>query len=369
MGFIVLFLLIIIPVYLTGYNIIAFVKFMRSGKDSGLVKFAEAVTILLGWFFFALYVGARDIIEARWSEQLYNDQLHFMLSLDHMPIAYIMIGAAVIGYILLRYIPTVKLPPLVLAFGMAGIYVGVAFCVLLFIQMFFDIFVAIYLFNCVLILLKTVCIVVKRRNAAIQSGEHPTKFKRLAVLFDGAVGLPILAFLALIPLLGVLLAVMTLFGQEPSAAIKLWTETADWTFSQRIPPQNIYMDLHYLCTVAAGGHRKVVKPQRTGIRHGHRIVVNRQLCIANAFEEVIAQRTPRFHKFVRTVYDNTGYPIAKHIRSKFVADAVYFLMKPLEWLFLLVLYTFCAHPEDRIAVQYPHAPLPKAGECGGKTGA
>ena len=103
----------------------------------------------------------------------------------------------------------------------------------------------------------------------------------------------------------------------------------------------------------------MVKPLRTGKRHGHEVLVNRQLCIANAFEQLLEERTPRFHKAVRGLYDKTGYPIAKHIRSPYLADAIYFLMKPLEWLFLLVLYLFDPKPENHIAVQYPHKPLPK----------
>ena len=35
------------------------------------------------------------------------------------------------------------------------------------------------------------------------------------------------------------------------------------------------------------------------------------------------------------------------------------MMKPLEWLFLAVLYLVDEKPENRIAVQYPHAPVPK----------
>ena len=33
-------------------------------------------------------------------------------------------------------------------------------------------------------------------------------------------------------------------------------------------------------------------------------------------------------------------------------------MKTAEWLFLTVLYLFDPLPENRIAVQYPHRPLP-----------
>ena len=36
-------------------------------------------------------------------------------------------------------------------------------------------------------------------------------------------------------------------------------------------------------------------------------MVNRQLCIANAFEDLIQEKTPRFHHFVRYIYDKYGY--------------------------------------------------------------
>ena len=119
-------------------------------------------------------------------------------------------------------------------------------------------------------------------------------------------------------------------------------------------------DEHYLCTVAAGGHRKVVKPLRVGMRHGHRVLVNRQLCVANAFEQILEEKTPAIHRIiVRHIYDKTGYPLSRHIRTKWMADVIYFAMKPLEWLFLIVLYAVDVRPEDRIAVQYPHTRPPQ----------
>lgn len=154
------------------------------------------------------------------------------------------------------------------------------------------------------------------------------------------------------PLLGILIGILFLFGQKPDAVIKAFTETSDWTLSQRVAPQNIYYDEHYLCTVAAGGHEKIVKPGRLGVRHGHQVIVNRQLCVANAFEQVLEERLPRLHKRVRHFYDTYGFPAAKLIRSRYTADVIYFLMKPLEWLFLIVLYLTDVNPEDRIAVQY-----------------
>ena len=154
------------------------------------------------------------------------------------------------------------------------------------------------------------------------------------------------------PLLGIIISILLLFGQEPDSIIKAWTETSDWTLSNKVAPQNIYEDEHYLCTVAAGGHRKIVKPLRMGLRHGHKVIVNRQLCIANAFEEILEEKTPRFHKIVRGFYDKYGFPVAKLINSKWIADLVYFLMKPLEYIFLIFIYLVDVNPENRIATQY-----------------
>ena len=163
---------------------------------------------------------------------------------------------------------------------------------------------------------------------------------------------PVAALFVLWPLLGVIIVQLFLFGQAPDSIIRAWTETSDWTLSQRVSPQNVYFDEHYLCTVAAGGHRRLVRPLRRGIRHGHEVIVNRQLCVANAFEQVLEERTPRFHRAVRRFYDRYGFPVARLIHSPYVADLIYCLMKPLEWLFLTVLYLTDARPENRIAIQY-----------------
>ena len=163
---------------------------------------------------------------------------------------------------------------------------------------------------------------------------------------------PVAAFILMWPLLGVIIAILMLFGQKPDAIIRAWTETSDWNLSQRTAPQNLYQDEHYLCTVAAGGHEKIVKPLRLGIRHGHEVIVNRQLCVANAFEQVLEEKIPRVHKVIRGAYDKYGFPVARLIKTKVAADIVYFMMKPVEWIFLIVLYLVDVKPENRIAVQY-----------------
>ena len=161
-----------------------------------------------------------------------------------------------------------------------------------------------------------------------------------------------LAVLGALPLLLICTVILLLCGQRPDAFIRAFTQTSDWRLSQQIAPPDLVYDAHYLCTVSLRGHRRLVRPLRYGIRQNHRIVVNRQLMAANAFEDLLMERTPRFHRLVRSLYDRYGYPVARHIRSAWSADVVYLLMKPLEWLFVAVLYLCDVKPENRIAVQY-----------------
>ena len=155
----------------------------------------------------------------------------------------------------------------------------------------------------------------------------------------------------------VLLAIqlfLVLFGQKPDSFIQVFLDTSTYNYSKVIPPDPVILpgDGHYLCTVAARGHENLVKPLRSGIRRGKRITVNRQLMVANAFENILEEYTPTIHKIIRYIYDKYGYPLSKHINTKFSADIVYILMKPLEWIFLVVLYCVDDNPENRINIQY-----------------
>lgn len=162
---------------------------------------------------------------------------------------------------------------------------------------------------------------------------------------------PVLAIM-LIPIGIVEMLILTLFGQKPDSFVQAFIKTCDWTFSKCQPLPNIPYSGHYLCTVAAKGHNGLVKPLRNGIRGGRIIKVNRQLLVANAFEELLEQYLPTVHCFVRKNYDRFGFPIYKCIKSIWIADVVYIIMKPLEWLFLICLYTMDTNPENRIALQY-----------------
>ena len=138
----------------------------------------------------------------------------------------------------------------------------------------------------------------------------------------------------------------------PGDLVKVFTDTSTWMFSQKMHPPILDHRGHYLCTVAATGNPKIVKPLRLGTRGGQTIIVNRQLQIANAFEECIQDLSPNAHRLIRKNYDRHGYNISLYINSAMRSNMVYFAMKPLEWMFLIFLYLFCVNPEQKIQKQY-----------------
>lgn len=166
---------------------------------------------------------------------------------------------------------------------------------------------------------------------------------------------PLLTLIAL-PLLLIVTLVLFLLGQKPDTLIRAFTDTYKHGFSQLdYMCDNVKCGGHFLCSVAAKGHKTIVRPKRYGERNGHKIICNRQLLIANAFEELVQNHLPFVHGHIRRQYNKVGKFVHQYysvFNNKFVADIVYFIMKPFEWFFLIVLYTFDTRPEDRIARQY-----------------
>ena len=318
-------------------------------------KIFEYITLVLGALYSSLYMSFTNIsFNADWTKTLYNNDLHTPIFTPSYPTIIAIACIAFLGYCLLSWIPLKNMAPLVIVCSISMLYLGIIECTLWMIQIFPDMLFILFPANCILFAIKLIIYKIHEWNTLKQDAQ-PYDNMFLAKCHQCLIhssNWPLLAFIFMWPLLGILLCILTLFGQQPDAFIKAWTETSDWNLSKRIAPQNIYQDEHYLCTVAAGGHPKVVKPLRLGRRHNHEVIVNRQLCIANAFEQVLEEKTPKFHYHIRSFYDTYGFPIAKLIHSPYIADAIYFLMKPLEWFFLIVLYLCDIHPENRIALQY-----------------
>ena len=306
---------------------------------------------LFGCFLEAIFIFiVKDMTFYDWSESLINSQKHALIWSGAYPTFFTLAALTLLALIIYSYRDANSLSPLANVFCISGILGGVVLLLVfdnqLQVASFHTFFLLIYSIHLLWVRIK------EWQEDRTEISYENRLLQWLHQLLNQSRNWPWLAVLVALPTLALVVLVLMLFGQQPDYMIKAWTNTADWAFSQKIPPQNLIIDEHYLCTVAAGGHENVVKPQRMGVRHGHPVVVNRQLCIANAFEQVLEEKTPRFHRFLRRNYDRYGYPFAKHIKKKWAMDLIYYLMKPLEWLFLLVLYLVDRKPENRIAMQY-----------------
>lgn len=363
LGYLLIGILLVYPAVLTLLNL--FFLFARS-DDPQLVRkgrHIEYITIMLGSLYSVMITPLLNIRRDDWDEVLVNSQVHTPVWSGAWITVLVLVGVAVAGYILLSCINVNEVPPLVTVCAMAAMYLGILLCILWIVQIFKKDFLILCLFpfNCIILAAKMVRLKVLEWKAGQEVEVKQFKKKYLEVLnrrLLKAKRWPVAAFILMWPLLGIIILILILFGQQPDSIIRGWTETSDWNLSNRVSPPSVYYDEHYLCTVAAGGHDKIVKPIRIGERHGHRVIVNRQLCIANAFEQVLEERTPVFHRHLRRFYDRYGFPVAKMIHSPYAADVIYILMKPLECFFLTVLYFNDVNPENRIAVQY----LPRKGK-------
>ena len=359
MAFVLILACLVMPALLTVYN---FAGLFREYKNRILQYSMWILTLVLGAADTGSYLMFLDVeLDKIWSEQLYNAQLHQPLWTGGWLTLGLICLTGILGAALLTACNVGRTPPLLSVLCMAAMYLLLAVQVLWCLQMMkhFD-----RMAPCLVLPMNIFFIAVSIIRKKIREWNENELHSRPDFGKTGWIrGLnrrlmkaekwPLWAFVFAVPMLGLILLVLILLGQEPDAFIRAWTNTADWTLSQQTGPQNLFFDEHYLCTAAAGGHRKIVKPVRMGVRRGHRVIVNRQLMIANAFENVLEERMPAAHSRIRRFYDRYGFPLADLIRtSKAACDIVYLLMKPAEWFFLAVLYLVDPEPENRIAVQY-----------------
>lgn len=352
-----------IPLFLTVRNVLVL---MRSVKPRKLFDMAVFIIGLPLTFLVILPLKP-------WDEPLMelDDVYHSPLYIE--PVIIFVMVVAVVSYLVLR-VKGNRLPPLPSTVLLSGLYVGCIYAVLWIVQLsenlymseldftpggLYDttpglnypvIFFMLFAVNYILMAIRMVVGYIKE-PLTVWPQYKSSFLNRLSRILSRCGRLPVASLILLLPVCAVILGILTLFGQQ-QVLIDAFTQTDDWYFSTKIsPPVEGYRG-HYLCTVAAQGNPYIVKPLRRGIRHGVPIVVNRQLCVANAFEDLLSQYCPCLHRFIRNNYDHYGLPVCRYIDRPWKANVIYWAMKPAEWLFIVVLYTFDAAPEQRIASQY-----------------
>lgn len=347
---IILFYPIVILVYHFVEMILLLVHKDKIKKKFSYDLWSIFVSLLYSFCYIKFFT---EIVFVDWKVQLIGNEKHSPIDMSYLPIMIIGLIIFLLALGTLMYINVNKVAPLIVTILGSVVYIGTVYFTIWSLQVIWEPLLILPMFLIWMVVFKTILMKVRtfdpREGLLDENGVFKSK---LAAIFHNGRNLPWLALLGVIPILGVVLFILILIGQEPSALVKAFTETSDWTFSARISPPNLDVGGHYLCTVAATGHPQIVKPIRKGIRGGKVIIVNRQLMVANAFEQIIEEKAPRLHHLIRRNYDRYGFPLAKLIKTKLVADIVWILMKPFEWLFLAVIYLVDVHPEDRIARQY-----------------
>ena len=351
-----------IPLLLTIVNVFSLLAVFHDKQEIKSQKTWDLFTILAGAILSLLLFFSLDFKE--WQHpviigEIFSAKLHTPLSGEFHATFISLYVLAILSFLVLRFIE--NLPPLISVFCVSGVLVGFVLSVFWIVQMWKNIdqlllfMLIVFPINFIMCSIRLIKAIIARQTHSLlqQNAEYRNRF--IAFIYktlSKSTGWIWVAFVLMFPLLCVVFAILLLFGQSPDSVVKMFTHTSDWTFSQMTsPPPEIYQG-HYLCTVAAKGDERLVKPQRIGVRHGYKIIVNRQLCVANAFEDFIKEKFPKTHKIIRNFYDNYGYPLSKKITTKTRANVTYLMMKPLEWLFVLFLYTFDLKPEQRIARQY-----------------
>lgn len=355
----------IIPLLITFYEICIFFEEIKKLKYTNFLfqTIFDLIAIFYSLVLLNLFLTLLIKIDftADYFIQLYNDIHHTPINTNSYPIVIIIIISFIISITILNLNRINTIPPLIGIFSISSLYIGFIFTITFFYHTFaplstyqgknYNYNLISYLFIILPFLIPVnlffICGRLIIKNIKIYNNKM--LFNRIRL---NKINIPIFAFILMIPLMGLYIIFSLLFKQEPDSIIKAFTKTSEYRLSKKISPPNIYYDEHYLCTVAAQGHRHIVKPLRMGYRHGHKIIVNRQLLIANAFENLLEEKIPSIHKVIRNFYDKYGFPIAKLINTKVKSDIVYFLMKPLEYFFLFILYLFDTKPENRIHMQY-----------------
>lgn len=119
-------------------------------------------------------------------------------------------------------------------------YLGMLECIIWCIHIFSPEYfiLCLFPFNCIIIGIKTIRYKITEWNVIEQNNHNIYKSNPILGYLQGKLMhtayWPIIAFVLMWPLLGIVLCFLILFGQKPDYLIKAWTETADWRLSQNV---------------------------------------------------------------------------------------------------------------------------------------
>ena len=352
----IILLISIVVIPIVGYNLFGHLR--KSAKPRRTIyEYVLVVAMVISTLLFAFswmmnaddYYTAIDIVDGGYTP----------IASTHV-FTLIFFFVAALAAILALWLKQEKLPPLIFVIAIVFVVIGILIGLVFLTQVSSNtengsggLLFALMPLTYIIIALSVLMKVTEQAQVCATDRQYRNKFINNLnqwIVKSGSYSLWVL--LLFLPVMIIVISVLMLFGQDYNSLTKVFTETTTWTFSQQTHPPFLDHKGHYLCTVAVCGSPRLVKPIRLGIRHGNEIIVNRQLLIANAFEELLQDGAPNLHRWIRAKYDQYGYPLSKRITTANKSNLVYILMKPLEYTFLMVLYLCCSAPEEKINRQY-----------------
>lgn len=118
----------------------------------------------------------------------------------------------------------------------------------------------------------------------------------------------------------------TLLGSLPFWAAGVFVSIQKYKSLPNTPPDC------FIVTAATHGHAGLVGPFTNAVHRNEIRQVNRQLLTFWRLENIWQLHAPRSHRLFRKIYNRIGPLIARRIRSPWLADMVYLMLKPAEWM-------------------------------------
>lgn len=229
---------IVWPILVTLINITYLVKRPNDKLAVKNEKVIMELTISIGALYSMLIMSFSDILWKDWNEQLYNNQLHTPIATNHVLIIIMFAVVGIIGFASLYNSNVNKTPPLRFVLSISCIYLGFIVSAIWFIQTipmkldrFFkaELFVGLYVINLWILAAKLI-----GQKVYDYDNIHSFNSESLSGLkgmISNAKKWPIVAFILMWPLMGIIISISILFGQSYDSIIRAWTDTSDWTLS------------------------------------------------------------------------------------------------------------------------------------------
>lgn len=214
---------LVYPIILTIANFCMMIARPIEEKIIRTEKRFEYTTIILGVIYSCgLYLFSRVVFTVGETETLRNSRLNSSIWTGNYLIVIAVAFVGIIGYLILSWITLKKMPPLVIVFSIAAMYLGTGECILWIIQIqgagIKAFILSVFLFNCIVITIKTIRRKVWEWNEMEENiGSDYENNHFLGILnrkLNNAKNWPLAALILMLPLLGIMICILVLFGQK-----------------------------------------------------------------------------------------------------------------------------------------------------------